>query len=533
MGMYLVAVDVGTGSARAGVFDQHGALLGRSSFPIVMKTTNGRIAEHDSEDIWCAVCRAVREARDLSGIAAADTVAIGFDATCSLVVRDVDGQPLSVSQDGGAGWDTIAWLDHRAVAEAEELSRLGGEAVRHSGGSMSPEMQLPKLAWLKRNMPETWSRAGKIFDLADFLTWRATDNPTRSICTLTAKWSYLAHRPEGWSEAELARYGLEDLRARAGIPSPPAPVGSSLGNLSATAAEQLGISQSAVVAPGMVDAYAGQLALLGGNPEASENAGLIGGTSSAIMRFSSSPHHLPSFWGPYRDVILPDWWVIEGGQSATGALLDHIVRTHGNGLDPTPETHARILDRIACLTAIHGETFGASIRVLPDFHGNRAPLADPRMTGTIHGLTLDSTFDGMCAIYCRTMVSLALGIRQILDIMQADGAIRTLHLGGGHARNALLARLYADATRRTVSISAGDEAMLLGTAMAAATAGGVHGSLGEACREMSRPATLVEPDEGRAQALDRDYRIFLRMQDHQRELASMTEQANPPDCSKP
>ncbi|MGV3551313.1 FGGY-family carbohydrate kinase [Rhizobium sp.] len=518
MGKYIVAVDVGTGSARAGVFDRQGVLLGRSSFPISMKTAGGGLAEHNSEDIWSAVCRAVKGARDEAGVAPADIAAIGFDATCSLVVRNAEGRPLSVAQGGENGWDTIAWLDHRAIAEAEELSRLGGEAVRHSGGTISPEMQLPKLMWLKRHMPDVWNSAGMIFDLADFLTWRASGSLTRSICTLTAKWNYLSHTEEGWNAAELARAGLDDLGARAGIDALPAPIGVSLGPLTAAAAQQLGLTVSTIVTPGMVDAYAGQLALLGANPEEQAQAGLIGGTSSALMRFTAEPMHLKSFWGPYRDVVLPGWWVIEGGQSATGALLDHIVRTHGNGLEPTPGTHALVLDRIEQLIAEHGNGFGALIQVLPDFHGNRAPLADARATGTIHGLTLDGTFDGMCAIYYRAMVSLALGIRQILDLMEFDRPIATLNLGGGHARNGLLARLYADATRRQVAISAGEEAMLLGTAMAAATAAGLHGSLQEACRAMSRPATLIQPDEIRAEALDRDYRIFLRMQAHRREL---------------
>ena len=522
MEKHVVAVDVGTGSARAGVYDRQGRLLGRSSFPIAMKTGGKGFAEHDSEDIWQAVRRAVAGARDEASVAPADIAAIGFDATCSLVVRDAAGRPLSVSPGGETGWDTIAWLDHRAIDAAEALSQLGGEMVRHSGGAISPEMQLPKLKWLKRHLPDVWNRAGMIFDLADFLTWRASGSLTRSICTLTAKWNYLAHTPEGWSGEELARYGLGDLGARAGIVDLPAPIGSPLAPLTSRAADELGLTTATIVTPGMVDAYAGQLALLGGDPETRGQIALIGGTSSALMRFSKTPHHLDALWGPYRDAALPGWWVVEGGQSATGALLDHIVRTHGNGLEPTPGTHALVLERIEQLIEEHGNSFGAPVHVLPDFHGNRAPLADARMTGTMHGLTLDGTFDGMCAIYYRAMVSLALGIRQILETMELDGAISTLHLGGGHARNMLLVRLYADATRRQVAISSGEEAMLLGTAMTATAAAGLHGSVREACRAMGRPATLTLPNEIRAQALDRDYRVFLRMQDHRRELAAMT-----------
>ena len=79
-------------------------------------------AEHDSEDIWSAVCVAVRAAREKAGVAAGDIAGISFDATCSLVVRDREGGQLSVSVTGEKRWDTIVWLDHRALAEADECT---------------------------------------------------------------------------------------------------------------------------------------------------------------------------------------------------------------------------------------------------------------------------------------------------------------------------------------------------------------------------------------------------------------------------
>jgi FGGY-family pentulose kinase len=521
MGRYVVAVDVGTGSARAGIFDRQGELLGRASFPIAMNRTSGQSAEHDSEDIWSAVTRAVGVARDEAGVAADEIDAIGFDATCSLTVRDAEGLPLPVSRNDDPRWDTIAWLDHRAIQQAEALTALGGEMVKHSGGSISPEMQMPKLMWLKSHLPEVWNRAGMIFDLADFLTWRASGSLTRSICTMTAKWNYLSHTEEGWTREFLDHAGLADLGTRAGITDIPAQVGTCVGVLTASAAQSLGLTTRCKVAAGMVDAFAGQLALAGENPESRTEAGLIGGTSSCVMRFSKQPQFIKSFWGPYRDVVLPGWWVIEGGQSATGAVLDHIIRSHGNGLDPTPEIHDLVLERIQDLMSEAGEGFGGSIHILPDFHGNRAPFGDARALGVIHGLSLDTSFDAMCAIYYRAMVSLALGVRQILELMQFDGPIHTLHLGGGHTRNTLLARLYADATRRQVEIAAGEEAMLLGTAMNAACAAGLYPSLGEACKGMARPANIIPPNEIRAIALDRDYRVFLKMQEQRRELAGI------------
>src|SRR5690606_698094 len=170
----LVGVDVGTGSARAGVLTGKGVLLGRAEHPIAMNRTDANHAEHDSAQIWQAVCAAVRDALAVAGADPASVVGIGFDATCSLVVRDAGGRPVTVSTNGDDNWDTIVWLDHRALAQAEECTQGGHGVLDFIGGVMSPEMEVPKLMWLKRHMPASWARAGMMFDLADFLSWKAT-----------------------------------------------------------------------------------------------------------------------------------------------------------------------------------------------------------------------------------------------------------------------------------------------------------------------------------------------------------------------
>jgi L-ribulokinase len=72
--------------------------------------------------------------------------------------------------------------------------------LEHSGHFMSPEMEMPKLMWLKKKLPGTWMNTGYLFDLADFMTWKATGSLARSRCTLTAKWNYLAHLKKGWQQ---------------------------------------------------------------------------------------------------------------------------------------------------------------------------------------------------------------------------------------------------------------------------------------------------------------------------------------------
>ena len=167
------------------------------------------------------------------------------------------------------------------------------------------------------------------------------------------------------------------------------------------------------------------------------------------MAFSPAPRMTPGVWGPYLGAALPGLWLNEGGQSASGALLDHILRLHG--LDPTPATHARVIARVTELRAATPD-LAPRLHVLPDFHGNRSPLADPHALGVISGLPLDSSFDALARLYWRTCVALALGLRAILERLNQHGyAIDTLHVTGGHTRNPLLMELYADATRcRTV-----------------------------------------------------------------------------------
>ncbi|ODN71005.1 Glycerol kinase [Methylobrevis pamukkalensis] len=263
MGDLVVAVDVGTTSARAGVFAADGTCLARAEHPIRLHRPREGEAEHESEDIWRAVCAGVREARRLADVAPERIAGIAFDATCSLVLRDRDGAPVTVSVTGQAACDTIVWLDHRAVAEAAECTATGHRVLDAIGGVMSPEMQVPKLMWLKRHLPHSWARAGLIFDLADFLAWKATGSEARSVCTLVCKWTYLAHEAEGWQRDFLRAVGLDDLLQKGGLPAHASAVADDLGPLSPAAAEALGLTTRCRVGAGMIDAHAGALGVIG------------------------------------------------------------------------------------------------------------------------------------------------------------------------------------------------------------------------------------------------------------------------------
>ena len=520
----LVAVDAGTASARAGVVNKAGDFLARAEVPFGLRRDGADVAEHDSEEIWAAACLAVREAMAQSGARPEEVAGISFDATCSLVVRDAGARPVTISATGEDRFDTISWMDHRAQAEAAEISASGHRVLDHLGGVVSPEMQLPKLMWLKRRMPESWERARLLFDLSDFLCWKATGSPARSQCTLTCKWTYLPHAG-GWQRDLFATVDLSDLLER-GLPDASTPIGDDIGPLSFEAATALGLTEACRVGMGLVDAHAGALGVIGSSDGVGKAAGghltLVGGTSSCVMAVSANPRPIHGIWGPYLGAVLPETWLNEAGQSATGALLDHIIRLHPAGGEAGPEMHTALLLRIGELRAAEGDGFAGRLHLLPDFHGNRSPLADPQALGVISGLSLDESFDGLCRLYYRTAVAIALGVRHILDVLAAEGYdTSAIHVTGGHVNNPLLMELYADVTGATLLESMAMDATLLGTAIAAATAAGLYPDLTTAATAMAAVARAYRPAPDARARFDRDYRIYAEMLRHRQEIEAI------------
>jgi FGGY-family pentulose kinase/HAD superfamily hydrolase (TIGR01509 family) len=548
---FVVAVDVGTGSARAGVLDKSGRMAARAQHPILMRRHGADHAEHDSQDIWRAVCLAVKEAVARAGVqAGVDASAIhgiGFDATCSLVVRGKQDEQVCVSLDGEANWDTIVWLDHRAKDEADQCTATGHGVLAYLGGVMSPEMQTPKLMWLKKHRPDSWNLIGHVYDLTDFLTWKASGSRSRSQCTLTCKWTYLAHektdQSSGWLESGWSKSGWQrDFFATLGLGEfhdehlaglDVRPVGHTAGTLSQAAAHELGLSVHCKVGIGLIDAFGGTLGVIGGYADGADgidrHLALIAGTSSCVTTLSKTPRPVHGIWGPYLGAALSNYWLNEGGQSATGALLDHIIRQHGAGGEPDAMAHARITARIMEMRESEGLDLAGRLNVLPDFHGNRSPLADPRASGVISGLSLDAGFDSLCKLYWRTAVSIALGVRHILDALNEHGyGIDTLHVTGGHTKNSILMELYCDATGCTVIEPLADDATLLGTAMVAATAAGLYPDLNAACVAMHQGGTRHEPNPAARARFDKDYAVFLEMH-RQRKLLDGFHQADGAD----
>ncbi len=509
-----IGVDVGTGSARAGVFDARGALLGTAKRPIRMWRDEGSIVEQSSADIWAAVVASVREAMQLSGSEAGSVRGIGFDATCSLVVLDNGGRPLAVGPSDDPERDVVVWMDHRATDQTRRINETQHPVLAYVGGTISPEMETPKLLWLKENRPATFARAGHFFDLADFLSWRATGSLDRSACTVTCKWTYLAHEGR-WDEDYFRTVGLGDLADEgfARIGTRVVDIATPLGDgLTAEAAEAFGLAEGVPVGASLIDAHAGGVGSLGAArrdgsvADPSGELAFIMGTSSCAMALTREPAFVDGVWGPYSGAMLPDYWLLEGGQSAYGAALDYLVALHPAFpavRDAATEAGASVLDLLERrAVALAGSVEAAAglaetIHIVPEFLGNRAPEADPHATAVLAGMTLQSSADSLVRLFVAGLCGLCYGTRQIVEAMRQKGIdLDTIVVSGGAARSGLLRRILADATGCRVALPETAEPVLLGSAMVGAVAGRAYANLSEAAGAMCRIGEEIAPAEG-------------------------------------
>ncbi|UWQ96253.1 FGGY-family carbohydrate kinase [Rhodobacteraceae bacterium M385] len=526
----LIGIDVGTGSARAGVFTSDGTLLASHERPIQMWRPRPDWAQQSSADIWSAVCGSVRAAIATAGAAASDVAGIGFDATCSLVVSGEGGQPVAVGpeDDADANQDVIVWMDHRATGDAEEINRIGGAPLAHVGGVISPEMQLPKLRWLQREKPESWNSATRFWDLPDWLTHRATGAEARSLCSAVCKWTYMGHlgaEGEGWDDAFLHAVGLSDLtgsgheRIGTQFKTP----GSLAGHLTERAAAEMGLAPGTPVATSLIDAHAGAIGTLGaGEAETGGRLAVIAGTSTCHIALADEAAFVPGVWGPYYGAVTEGKWCLEGGQSAAGALIDAILARHGAVADLRKEAQGSgesLFDRLDAeldLMAAGSEMaeLTAYRHIQPDIHGNRSPLADPRRRAGIDGLTLETGPTDAALDYLATLQALGYGTRHILETMRTNGVeIDTLVVSGGMARNQLFLRELSDATGCSVLVPDTPEPVLLGSAILGGVAADLFADATSAMRTLAPGAATVRPRASVAEYHSRKYNVFRRMQD--------------------
>lgn len=395
---------------------------------------------------------------------------------------------------------------------------------------MSVEMQCPKLLWLKKNLPiSCWKHAKYFFDLPDYLTFKCTGDDSRSLCSVVCKWNYDAEKGE-WPADYFQLIGLEDLahdnffKIGKKVVNSGQPIGT---GLSMKAATDLGLLPNIPVSASLIDAHAGALALFGCNDELDleidSKLALICGTSSCHMSISEKCHEIRGIWGPYKEAIVPKYYLHEAGQSATGLLLDELVKSHPaygiaiRNSGPNRHLYEHLSDVLKTmqeeqdLPTVHELT--KDFHIWPDFHGNRSPLADHTLRGMLSGLTLTYDERNLAILYLAVLQGLAYGTRHIIEKMEASGRkkFEGIFMCGGLSKNQIFVQAHSDICNIPVFIPNEPESVLLGAAILGASAARVFPDLDSAVRVMAGKPRMITPSAELKSFHNRKYTVFVKM----------------------
>ncbi|KAL5021232.1 hypothetical protein ScPMuIL_000387 [Solemya velum] len=224
----------------------------------------------------------------------------------------------------------------------------------------------------------------------------------------------------------------------------------------------------------------------------------------------------------------PRMWSHEGGQSATGKLIDFVVENHV--CYPAVKLQAEqrgqhvhevlnsILEEEATRAGLENiSRLTKNLHVWPDFHGNRS-LSDPTLRGMVSGLSLGTDIGELSQLYLSTIQALAFGTRHIFDQYCKHGhALEMVVMCGGLRKNPVFVKTHADVLGLPVLLPKEEESVLLGAAILGAAASGNSQNIEEAVTKMGGRGDLVRPDAAEKRYLDKKYEVFMKMLTDQRE----------------
>ena len=489
---YLIGVDVGTQSVRSCLFDLDGATVASATRPLTTTFPKPAWAEQDPEAWWRGAVETLQEVLQVSRVNPREIAALSYDCTaCTVAALTEDGTPLRPA---------LLWMDERAHTEADEASATGHEVLRYCGGKVSPQWMIPKGRWLETHEPSVFGKARWIVDETDFFTLRLTGRMTASLNNATAKWNYV--RPlGGWPVDFLRAARAEKLAAK--WPGEVLPVGRALGRIREEAARRIGLSPETIVAQGGIDAHAGEIALGAVGPG---DLALILGSSTCHMAQSPTPV-FANIWGPYPDALVEGMFTLEGGQTATGSILQWLVERFGS--EAVVQAKSRGQDVYAYMDSLAEAIPAGSegLLALDYFQGNRTPYKDPLARGTVIGLTLKHT---LAHLYRAVVEGICFGTRQILDDMATHGfALERVYAGGGGAKSRLWTQTQADVLGRPLHLPRDKETMALGAAIWAGMGAGIFKDYQEAIGRMVHIERAVMPVAERRAVYDALYRQYV------------------------
>jgi FGGY-family pentulose kinase len=488
---YVLGIDAGTESVRAGVYDKSGKCLG---FGV---SENKNIHRHpgwgeQSVDQWnISLVDSIKKALQSSKATPDSIKGMGVDGTsCTVVFLDKNGRPLR---------DAVMWMDIRAAAEAEEIARCKDDALKYVGfGNVSAEWFPCKVLWIKRNEPELYQSAAVIFDHTDWLIYRLTGEITANVNVTSIRWFYNC-REGGRPESLYNKIGLEDIGEK--LPKRIVKLGEVVAGLSREMAELTGLKEGIPVAGGGADAFVG---VIGVNALKAGQLALITGSSQLHIGLSDVELHARGLFGSFPDALVPGAWVVEAGQISTGSIMKWFMSNFISA-EIRAQAEARKLSLYGLMNEEAAKLPPGSegLVVLEHWQGNRTPWVDPASRGVIRGLTLKH---GPAHIFRAIMEGVVYGTRVILDKMEENFAINEIITCGGATQSDLWMQIHADVTGKPILVPEDQNAVSLGSGILAAVGAGWYGDIQSAAAAMVRKGKTIVPVKERTEI----YREYVR-----------------------
>jgi L-ribulokinase len=492
----VAGVDFGTLSVRVTLLDSERGRLATAAadYPLHRRRDDPDYATQSHTDQMAALVRATHDALAHAAIRGDQVEAIALDTTGSSVVPVGQGlAPLD---------EYYLWCDHRAKAEAEEITtwahRDGIEAIAWYGGVYSSEWGFAKLLhWLRHN-PDRRHLLETAFEHCDMVAATLSGlndhrQAVRSICAMGHKWMWNPRWGGLPPQSFLSKVDplLEGVRAKL---SGPCQTSDHLaGHLSRDWAERLGLRAGLPIPVGAFDAHWDAI----GAGIAEGDVVNVVGTSTCVIAIARETDLIPGVCGIVPGSVHPGYIGIEAGLSATGDIFDAISRRAGTPL-------AQLSQGLEKYRA--GET--GLLRLTWD-NGDRTVLVNPELGGITLGWNLLHTAqDELFAAIEGT----AFHTRIILERLAEHGVpIRRLINAGGVPQNSpVLNQVYANVLGKPVLVPNGVPTSLGSGIMALKTAG-VFSTIEEAQLAMCLPNTVCEPEPNAAATYEKLYKIYRRL----------------------
>ncbi len=486
-GRYVIGVDGGTESIRAGVFDLSGKPLAFASSPYATSFLKPSWAEQNPTDWWNGMGVAVRKAIADAKVSPSDIVGLSIDTTCCTVCfLDRDGNPLRPS---------LLWMDVRSGKECEDIVATSDPAlIVNSGGKgpVSAEWMIPKSLWVSRNQPEIFEKSAIVCEYQDFMNLKLTGRVCASITNASCRWHYSVER-DGYAASLTKKLGVEALLEK--WPKDVLRLGEIIGPLTAAAADHLGLPKGVPVAQGGADAM---IAMVGLGVVKPGKLAFITGSSHLHLGLAAKPLHGQGIWGTYADALLPNTYMVEGGQTSTGSVIAWLKRLLGEGVtydELNKEALALPLGSDGVICQEH-------------FQGNRTPHTDPNSRGAFMGLTLAH---GRAHLFRAAIEGVCFGTELIFETMRDNGyRPDELVIAGGATRSDLWLQIHADVSGLPLTLTEVADAPALGSAILAAVGAGAYASIEEAADKMVHVARQVQPDMKAHAAYRPHYEAYKR-----------------------